>query len=100
MVARILKNRVPPPPGTWQLAVRAFKKSRTAITAGLVSLAAVVQDQFSLIKDYVPEDKQVWAFVSGIGVIAFARFSSIWDTAKRELLAEAESEAEEPKENP
>jgi hypothetical protein len=88
MAVAKLKARVKGPPGTWQLAVRMFKKSRTAFVAGVISLGAVVQDHFSLIKDYVPEDKQVWVYVGGIGTIAFARFTSMWERAMNEIIAE------------
>lgn len=89
-IKKLLANRVPAPPGTWSTAVRAFRKSRTAVAAALVSLAAVIQDQFGLIKEYIPEAYQFLAFIAGIGIIAAARFSTYFSEAKKELIKEAE----------
>lgn len=93
-IKKMLANRTPAPPGTWATAVRAFRKSRTAVAAALVSLAAVIQEQFGLIRDYIPEAYQFLAFIAGIGIIAAARFSTYLGEAKKELIAEAQKEQE------
>lgn len=91
-IKQMLAKRAPAPPGTWATAVRAFRKSRTAIATALVSLAAVIQEQFGLIRDYVPEAYQFMVFLIGLAIIAAARFSSFFGAAKKELIEEAQKE--------